>query len=135
MLNEAQRRCVLTSLRLIEKHLRVIEGLDISDGNGILKEVKNDIPVSTQAAIREKTAIIREDIKILSNRFHLSKTLVNTRAIALASLSYCWEILEDTTSKKLKKYGATAEELQTTLDPLLNEILDELLEIESLLRK
>lgn len=136
MLNEAQQRCLSVALRLLEDNLLIIEKqLEASDYIGMLKEVKNDISFSIQDAIREKASRIREGIKIISERFHLPKTCISTSTIALSSISYCWQILEDTTSKKLKKFGRTPEDLGTSLDPPMNEMLDRLLEIEFLLRK
>ncbi len=118
MLNEAQERSLSVTLRIVEDRLREIEQMiEAGDYKGVLKEIKNDVPPKMKDKIREKSSLVRNRIKMLTERFDLVKEPGVTSRLALSRLSYCWEILQDARSQKLKRFGSVAEGLGDVLDP------------------
>jgi hypothetical protein len=135
MLNEAQERSLSVTLRIVEDRLRDIEQyIDAGDYIGILKEVKNDVPAAAKDLIHEKAALMRDRIRQLAERFSLGKERTEASRLSLARLSYCWEILEDAKSKRLKRFGDVHDGLADILDPELEAIINLLLDMEQLLR-
>lgn len=133
MLNKAQERRLSSSLRIVEDSLREIDRMiEASDYSAILKEVKHDVPEKTQAAIRNKLSLIRNKIEIITEGFNLSKTQIESSRYIRTKLSHCWQVLEDAKTIKLKRFGETSREVEDTLDPQINEIIDIVQEMEHL---
>jgi hypothetical protein len=136
MLNEAQERSLSATFQIIEDRLREMEvALKSEDFNGILRERINDIPPEVRPVVFEKADLIRERIKVLSEKLHLEKRRTEITIETLAKLAYCWEILQDAKTKHLKRFGDTAAGLQKILDPQIDAIIDLLQEIEHLLQR
>jgi len=135
MLNEAQERNLSVTLRIVEDRLRDIDQMiEADDYKGLLKETKNDVPVAAKDSMHEKTTLIMGRIKMLTERFNLVKDQNEVSRLALARLSYCWEILEDAKTIKMKRYGDIHDGLAVILDPELDAIINLILEMEHLLR-
>ena len=125
MLNEAQERSLSVTLRIVEDRLREIEQfIDAGDYMGILTEIKNDVPALAKDEIHEKAAQTRKKIKHLAVLFNLEKERTEASTQAFARLSYCWEILEDARSKRLKRFGDVHEGLPGVEEPLVDVVGD-----------
>ena len=138
MLNEAQERNLSVTLRIVEDRLREIDQMiEANDYKGLLKETKNDVPAAAKDSIQKKSSMIMDRVKMLVERFNLVKDRDEVSRLALAKLSYCWEILEDAKTKKMKRYGDVHDGLADILDPELEAIINLILEISTvrLLRK
>jgi hypothetical protein len=135
MLNEAQERSLSVTFQIVEDRLTEMEvALKSADYIGILREKINDIPPEVRPAVFQKADLIKERIKVLSEKLHLEKRRTETSNETLARLVYCWEILQDAKTKQLKRFGEPEAGLEEILDPQIDAIVDLLLEIEHLLR-
>jgi hypothetical protein len=136
MMNEFQRRGVTTVLRIVEEHMRSIEGmLGQEDYPGILYEWKNDLPDDAKHLLSERIRNIREAIEQATGRFALEKRDRRASDEAFGKLPYCWQILEEAKAARLARYGEVAEGLDRELDPLIEPIINLVLEMESILQR
>lgn len=123
-LNDAQRRRVSITLGYLEKTLLEIErALEQGDYPGILFDLRNDVPSAVREEILATSAVVREHIRVLAERFGLQRMENKMSKQVASSLVYCWETLVDSTSKGLKGYGAVSEGLGDSLDPELDAII------------
>ena len=136
MMNEFQRRGVTAVLRTVEEHLRSIEAmLDQEDYPGILYEWKNDLPDDVKPLLSERILKIREVVELAASRFVLEKRNRRASDDAFGKLPYCWQILEDAKASRLARYGEVVEGLDRELDPLIETIITQVLEMESVLQR
>ncbi len=136
MMNEFQKRGVTAVLRIIEEHMRRIEGmLDQKDYAGILYEWKNDLPDDAKHLLLARILNIREAIEQAGSRFSLEKQDRRASDEAFGKLPYCWQILEEAKASRLVRYGNVAEGLDRELDPLIEMIITLVLEMESVLQR
>jgi hypothetical protein len=135
MLNEAQERSLSATFQLVEDRLREMEvALKSADYIGILRDKINDVSPEVRPALFRKADLIKERIKVLSEKLQLNKRRTETTSETLAGLAYCWEILQDAKTIHLKRFGETEAGLEKILDPKIDEIVALLLEIERLFR-
>ncbi len=135
MLNEAQERSLSATFQIVEDRLREMEiALKSADYIGILRDKINDVPPEVRPAAFQKADLIKERIRLLSEKLHLEKRRTETTSETLARLAYCWEILQDAKTKHLKRFGEPEGGLEEILDPQIDAIVDLLLAIERLLR-
>jgi uncharacterized protein YaaW (UPF0174 family) len=133
MLNEYQQRALMVTLMSIEKELFEIEQmLKMEDYNGILYDTRNDI--TDGKAMLSIISLAREEILKVAEQFSLQKADKKVNQQISAKLSYCWEILEDSRAKKLKRYGEVHEGVEKILDPRIDALIDLLGEMERKLR-
>jgi hypothetical protein len=136
MLNEYQRRSLKVPLSIVEKSLRDIEKiLNENDHSGVLYTFSNNIPVTAKEKVSLLISKAYGKIRNVAERFNLEKEFKNANREAFAKLPHCWEMLEDTKAKKLKRYGDVAEGLEEVLDPQIKAIIDLITEMENILRR
>lgn len=124
ILNDAQKRRVSIALGHLEKTLVEIERvLTQGDYQGILFELRNNVPPAVREEILFAASVVREHIRVLTERFGLQRMENDLSKQVASSLVYCWETLVDSTSKGLRGYGAVSEALGNELDPELDAII------------
>ena len=126
MLNEAQRRSLSITLRIIEQSLDEIIGLDEKEGphNGILYRIENNLSATTREELHAQTQLIRERIASLAAQFNLESDERTLRRIAEAKLNYCWEILQKADARGLRAYGPVSTGLDEALDPHIAALME-----------
>lgn len=125
MLNENQRRALSVTFRTVEQYLRTIEQmLGTDDYTGILCEWKNDMPLSQRDILAAKISEAMEQIRSVAEQFSLDKAGRQAHQHISAELSHCWLILQDIKAKKLKRYGEVDKDLENTLDPQIDILLE-----------
>ncbi|NWF98750.1 MAG: hypothetical protein HXY52_07440 [Nitrospirae bacterium] len=135
MLNEPQRRGLSSTFRILEEMLLEIETMINSDGfEGNLMVIENDVSSQAREKILMIIELVREKLNSLSKQLALEIKQTKMSSQILADLSYCWEILEGSKAKKLKRYGDVATGIKESLDPDLNIIITLILDIEHILR-
>ena len=131
MLNDSQKRKVSVTVSTLEENLIEIEELLKSeDRAGVLFELDNDIPLRVKRAILYKIASIKLEIKNLVDQFGLYKQPKKLSSRISGDASVLWASVAEIKSRNLKGYGGIAEGLQEALDPALEMICQELLEIQ-----
>lgn len=124
LLNEAQRRSLTITLRILEQTLdEPLEAVEEApESGGILYPTVNDLSFRDRELLLHCTDQVKARIADLCSCFDLSTTERTTRAAALSRLNYCWEILQQIDSTGLAAYGATAAGLVEILDPKVHEL-------------
>lgn len=125
MLNENQRRGLSISLRIVEENMQDIEQiLNSGSYTGTLYDLRYNISSEIKEEILRRISLIRERIKIISDRFALEKEYKEVTKKIFGKFFSCWETVEGVKAKRLKGYGAVSDELYHVLDPQLNIIAD-----------
>jgi hypothetical protein len=134
-LNENQRRTVTTTLRLLEERLGEIERVIQSDEVGILYRRRAHFTPTQVKQMRDLIAAMRAEIQRAATQFHLPSEEINPVRFIIGTLSLSWESLEDSRSRKLGAYGEVDPELNDTLDPILQHLIDLLFDLEDVARR
>jgi hypothetical protein len=135
MLNEYQRRSLKVTLSIVEKSLRDIEKiLNENDHKGVLYTFSNNIPPTAKEKVLLLISKVYRTIKNVAEKFNLGKESKYANREAFAKLPHCWEMLEDTKAKKLKRYGDVPAGLDNVLNPELDIIIKFITEMEYILR-
>jgi len=134
MLNDYQRRGLSITLRIVEENLEHIERILKNDGySGVLYETRNDITKDIRKEISNRIPPAIAEIEKIADKFHLEKQIGWASNAAYSKLPYCWEILENTRARRLKRYGDISRGLGEELDPHLDTIIKILSEMERIL--
>lgn len=130
LLNEAQERSLLVTLRLLEEELFIIQLL-AENGNyeGKLYSLEIDHNEKQRQLLQSEIQIILSHIHKLKKRFGLKAKTERLSKRLRGVESYYWSVLRDQRSGKLKQYGAISTELPGVLDPVLDQIMDGLRKI------
>ncbi|MDA8157234.1 MAG: hypothetical protein M0Z52_12420 [Actinomycetota bacterium] len=131
MLNDSQKRKVSITMSALEEDLIEIEGLLRSeDYIGMLYELGNDIPLPMRRELLYKIASIKRDIKNIAEQFGLYKQPKKLSSRISWGASVLWASIAEIKAGNLKGYGGIAEGLEEALDPALETICEELIEIQ-----
>ena len=132
LLNEAQKRSLSTSLRLLEERIHFIELL-LSHGSyhGILLNLEVDLNNGKIKELQTLLLKIRNDLKEFKRCFDLKEKTLTLNSVLNSTATYFWTVLEDERPKKLKRYGRVHSSLSTVLSPLLDELIANLIELAS----
>jgi hypothetical protein len=133
-LNENQERAVGVTLRLLEERLKRIEQVIDADEEGILYRRVARISPAEREKMRALLMAMREQIRRAAEQFHLRKEEQNAAREIVGTLSLAWESLEDARPRKLGAYGAVDPALKDTLDPILQQLIRLLFELEDVAR-
>lgn len=73
-------------------------------------------------------------MRIIAEKFNLEQKSIEASRQAFGKLPHCWELLEDSRAKRLRRYGIVAPGLEDALNPHLDIIIKTILDMERLLR-
>jgi hypothetical protein len=124
MLNEFQKRALSSILCNVEEMLQDIESkLNHPLHRGILyEELIAESTLKNKHEIAIKIANARNTIEKLQEQFGLEKKIVEIKRQVIGKLYYCLQIIEEAKAKKMKGYGAVADDLKNHLDPQIDEV-------------
>jgi hypothetical protein len=86
-----------------------------------LYEIDNTLSDEQREEILAQITTLREYIALTKDRFGLEGEHIDLRKMLVGELTMFWVWLQETTTTKLRGYGAVDEKLQYCLDPLLHE--------------
>jgi len=134
LLNPAQRTSVTIVLRNFEESLRQAEAwLQGAEANGILYRRKLDLkPAQRQAAQQRVTAAL-EIIATLAQAIGLEQEAEDAVGLIRGEMSISWANLTDTQSRKIKRYGDINPELESILDPAIQQLAQLAMELASII--
>jgi hypothetical protein len=125
MLNDAQKRSLSTTLRVLEEMLNEAEWILTMGGySRIMYEVTHDSAPSAKDKVLETMSHIKEKIKSLAEQFDLEHKVQQANRKVSANLLYCWEILEGAKTDRLRGYGKIEDGLKELLDPQLDSLIE-----------
>lgn len=109
-------RSVSASIYLIEKTIDELEELFNASKKHITYEIVNDIEDSEREQVLKNIQKIRAFIEKLMQKYQLNREVTYLSRVLNARKSRMWEILGDTTSKRMKGYGNLPEKEAAVLD-------------------
>lgn len=123
LLNEPQRRSLTSMMRLLEQHLRQIDGwLQGNEESGILYRRRLRLSPERRAIARQQVAAALAEIADLARRLELPGEDEDLAATIGAMMHLDWCYLGDRYADKLKRCGAVDPRLAAVLDPTLDRL-------------
>lgn len=131
MLNESQKRSLTITLRMVEESLREILSLLGSQGRkGILFEIVDDLPKRVKEEALQEVCSAVEIVQELVERFELEIRPLSRKAFG--NLSYLREILSDSDSKGLRRYGAGMRTCPSGSIPRFRAVIEKITRLEKI---
>jgi len=126
-MNPDQKRHLAATLCLMEKDLVQQERLLRSRGEkGVLYEVVDTLRDGQHQKILAQVTKLLKCIALVKDQFSLEVEQTNLQKMLVGELTMLSVWLQETKTKKLRGYGTVDEELQHRLDPLLEEMSDQI---------
>jgi hypothetical protein len=136
MLNENQHRALSAALRTVEENLHEIaQSLECGEYSGALYDLKNDIIIANREPLLIKLNYVREKLKVIADEFGLYRAAREISRQGTAKLAYCRDVLIDSRSGPLKRYGDVADGLDRLLDPQIEMLITLMTEIQTLINE
>ncbi len=120
-LSSNHKRSVSSSVYLIEQLADDIEAILNNTDDGVMRTLRKDTSDEEKESIMAALADIRRSLKKMVEKYRLTKhEIVQSQYISSRKVKM-WEVLNDTTSKRLKGFGDFPEEYAEEFD---NDIRD-----------
>ncbi len=132
-IDDNHRRGIGTALRQLDKLLSDVE--DCAKGRqrqGVLFREVNPLTDEQQVALLRQVASMREVVADCGQQLALPVATECVTDGIWGSASAFWEVLVETSSKHLRRYGTVPDELAQFLDPRLDELIRGLVAIVEL---
>lgn len=117
-------RALSSSMTVVEKSLIELEQLMLHHNdtccNEVLKDVGDDTIENNIKVIREA----RKYICVLTQKYGTSKLKLSLQRIIDARKTKIWEVLTDTTSKKMNGYGTFPKKYADEFDSDIKELIE-----------
>ncbi len=135
MLNDAQRMNLGIVMRMLEEKMRAIEArLARPEERALTFEVQNDIPPDTAQALRERIVEVYALIETLRDRLALPLDVKSASRDVLTGLMPLWVVLQESTSKRLLRYGEVDPSLASILDSKIEAMARLMVEMDDTVR-
>ncbi len=134
MLNDSQRISLKIALRLVDEQMKRIEAiLENPREVGVMYEFHDDLSPAMRELLPVKVATARAILKDVKDRFSLSPEIIMASREAFKSLPYLWQVLQESTAARLRRYGEVDPRVGPALDPELKKLELLLMEMEEIL--
>lgn len=134
MLNDSQRTSLSIALRLADQQLRAIESvLERPQENRVMYEIRDDLTPAMRQRLPVLIEAVNALIKELRDMLHLHREVAPASRQAFKGLPILWEVLQESTSARLRRYGEVDPRLGSALDPELKKLESLLMEMEEIL--
>ena len=123
LLKDNHRRSLTSTLMIVEKLLIEIEDLMINQSIACCSEINKDIDINI---INHNHSIVEESRKLickLAQKYNTNKDIQSLQRIIDFKKTKIWEVLCDSSSKKLKGFGEFPQNLATEYDLDINELM------------
>jgi len=122
-LSSNHNRSVSSSVYLIEQLADEIATILNNNDDGIIKTVRRDTSVEEKKNIMVVLGEIRTSLKKMTEKYSLAKhEIVQSQYISARKVKM-WEVLNDTTSKRLKGFGDFPEEYAGEFDQDIRNLI------------
>ena len=117
-------RSVSASVYLVEKTIDELENMLLADSNHHTYETVNDLTSVKKEQLLTTFQKVREQVLQLKLKYGLNREITYMSRILNARKSRMWEIMSDTTSKRMKGYGDLSQSTATALDEDIKELTE-----------
>jgi len=133
MLNPSQKNALRLTLELLEDELRQLRRLlQKGEGQRLLLHIVDDLTEEEKSLLNERIDRLISYVIHLKDSFDLTNRERVLRWIVKATSVYLSAKVEEVISDKLKGYGEITLGVKETLDPILNEMISILRQMESI---
>jgi hypothetical protein len=133
MLSPSQKNALRLTLELLEDELRQLRRLlQKSEGQRLLLHIVDDLTEEEKSLLNERIDRLISCVIHLGDSFDLTNRERVLRRIVKATSVYLSAQVEEVISDKLKGYGEITPEAKETLDPILDEMISILRQMESI---
>lgn len=130
LLNPYQKKALATALRTFEDNLRQAQSwLDGNEVDGILYRRKLNLSAEHRGELRQRIAVILEDIATLAAGLGLEKKFEDPAGLISGQMSIAWANLIDSQASKLKRFGEVHPELSHAIDPHIQKMAQSAMEL------
>ena len=134
MLNDSQRTSLSIALRLVDQNIKKIETiLEKPREVGVMYEIQDDLRPAMRELLPGKIEAVRALIKSLRDRFSLPREITPASREAFKGLPLLWEIIQEASSARLRRYGSVDARLGPLLDPELKKLETLVMKLEEIL--
>jgi hypothetical protein len=133
-MTESHLRRLAVTMRLLEDVLLEVEAALEACPHLLMTIYEDDIPRSVRPAIQEQIRHVREEIRVVKDRYGLESEAISNRRRIAAKLAILSVDLTEATSRYLRAYGEVPEEEQGALDHQINKLISLVERINSLVR-
>ncbi|MCU0644077.1 MAG: hypothetical protein MUC94_07420 [bacterium] len=132
LLNNAQKNSLAVTLRLLEERILELKKLQSEQHiAGLLFRFENDVPSDQLPVLERNFDYLLELVEKGKQKFDLPERTTTFSSYLQAFTSYFWSLLMDEKSDKLARYGNVASGLKEELDPLIEQLIDQLQAIDN----
>ena len=110
-------------MRALEDELVAVAAALSDAPNLLMTSYENDIPTSARPAIQEHIQQLREQIRIVKDRYGLESHVISNRRRISTKLSILSIDLTEATSRYIRAYGEVPKDEQDALDHQINKII------------
>lgn len=124
-LNDNHRRVLATALLIIENSILDFEQLLMHRTEKIMQKIEYESDLTDDQIQRYLTIIseMKLSIRQLSEKYNLKPSVISFSQVLNAKKSSLWQILSDTTSRRLRRYGAFPQDLAPEIDSDIDKML------------
>jgi hypothetical protein len=133
MLNPSQKNALRLTLELLESELRHLRRLlQKGEGQRLLLHIMDDLTDEEKRLLNERIDRLISYVVHLKDSFDLTNREKVLRRIVKATSVYLSTQVGELIPEKLEQYGEMTVEVKEILDPILNEMISILGQIESM---
>ncbi|NOX84924.1 MAG: hypothetical protein GXO86_02995 [Chlorobi bacterium] len=122
-LSSNHKRSVSSSIYLIEQLTDEIESALERTDDGIMMKLTKDIPEEKKKSVVDALKEIRVSLAKMAEKYQLAKHEIVQSQYVSARKAKIWEILNDTTSRRLKGFGDFPEEYAGEFDDDIGNLI------------
>jgi len=123
-LSSNHKRSVSSSIYLVEQLAEEIESAIQDTDDEIMRKLTKDISEEKKKAILDALKNIRLTLEKIAEKYQLAKHEVDQSHYVSARKVKMWEVLNDTTTKRLKGFGDFPEEYAGEFDDDINNLIE-----------
>lgn len=128
-LNANQLRRVRVVLTQVEQALNSAESIMAGPRPGLFRSVTIEKSDSHRSEAEQAITRLRQILRVASDRFEIPCVEDDGAAIARASVTSAWAGVDEIRASHLSGYGQVGTELQSSLDPIVEDLSALLLEL------
>lgn len=117
------RRAFSSTLFLIEKMLSEIEELFAPNRENMV-EIRKDVNSEDREKILDAILAIKAELAQLNERYELNKQQLTESYFVNSRRTKIWELLHDSSVKRMNAYGTFPEELKATYENDIRQLLE-----------
>jgi hypothetical protein len=123
MMRESHLRRLSITMRALEDALLAVEAALSATPNLLMTVYEDDLPQTARPAIREHIQLLREEIRVVKDRYGLRSETISNRRRLLAKLTFLSIDLTELTSRYLRAYGDVPRDEQGDLDDQITKMI------------